>query len=181
MFTLFCVSHCLWLTSSYTAQQYLAPVGSVIPNLAAMVGFEITSCANHITWNWRTATHTYNRLTTFGPRLLGWAGTRRNTHPLTPILCSVYMLDSPLWQPLSRSSLVFLLVVVDPLLLTPCISSPNHHLFAAHAHTIAACSAVIPMLCRVYLVPLSAPYLEVCLSLMPHIHLKWRTANHNII
>ena len=44
------------------------------------------------------------------------------------------MLDSPLWQPLSRSSFVFLLVWV-PLLHTPCISSPNHHLFATHAHT----------------------------------------------
>jgi len=51
------------------------------------------------------------------------ASTRRNTHPLTPILiighplstssiyydpqhhlCSVYVLDSPLWQHLSRSS-----------------------------------------------------------------------------
>jgi len=71
--------------------------------------------------------HTHNRLTAFGPGLPGWASTRRNTHPLTPILvighplstssiyydpwhpqCSVYVLDSPLWQPLSRSSLVFL-------------------------------------------------------------------------
>ena len=42
--------------------------------------------------------------------------------------------------------MVFLLVL-DPLLHTPCISSPSHHLlFAAHAHTNAACSAVIPML-----------------------------------
>jgi len=36
------------------------------------------------------------------------------------------MLDSPLIQPLSRSSLVFLLVL-DPQLHTPYISSPNHH------------------------------------------------------
>jgi len=58
------------------------------------------------------------------------AGTRRNTHPLTPILIvghplstssiycdplhplySVCMLDSPFWQPLSRSSLIFHLVL----------------------------------------------------------------------
>ena len=39
---------------------------------------------------------------------------------------SFYVLDSPLVQPLSRSSLVFLLVL-DPQLHTPCISSPNHH------------------------------------------------------
>ena len=51
-------------------------------------------------------------------------------------------------------SLVFLLVL-DPQLHTPCTSSPNHHLFfAAHAHTIAACSAVIPMLCHLYLISL---------------------------
>jgi len=37
------------------------------------------------------------------------------------------MLDSPLGQPLSRSSLVSLLAL-DPQLHTPCISSPNHHL-----------------------------------------------------
>ena len=65
------------------------------------------------------------------------------------------MLDSPLVQPLSRSSLVFLLVL-DPQLHTPYISSPNHHLlFAAHAHTNAARSAAIPMLCHLYVVSLS--------------------------
>jgi len=53
-------------------------------------------------------------------------------HPL----CSFYMLDSPLVQPLSTSSLVFLLVL-DPQLHTAYISSPNHHLFAARAHTNA--------------------------------------------
>ena len=53
-------------------------------------------------------------------------------HPLY----SAYVLDSPLGQPLSRSSLVFLLVL-NPQLHTPFISSPNHHhLFAAHAHAI---------------------------------------------
>ena len=78
-------------------------------------------------------------------------------HPL----CSVYELDSPLGQPLSRSSLVFLLAL-DPQLHTPCISSPNHHhIFAAHAHTNSACFAAIPMLCHLYLVSLSAPYLGV--------------------
>ena len=38
---------------------------------------------------------------------------------------------------------------------TSCISSPNHHLFTAHAHTNAACFAAIPMLC--HLVSLSTP------------------------
>jgi len=60
-----------------------------------------------------THTHTHNRLTAFCPRQPGWTGTRRNTHPLTPILiighplssssiyndpwhplCSVYVLDN---------------------------------------------------------------------------------------
>ena len=129
-------------------------------------------------------THTHNCLTAFGPGQPGQAGTRRNTHPLTPILiighplssssiyndqwhpfCSFYVLDSPLVQPLSRSSLVFLLVL-DPQLHTPYISSPNHHLFVAHAHTNAACSTAIPMLCHLYLVSLTTPYL--------HIHLRER-------
>ena len=44
------------------------------------------------------------------------------------------MLESPLWQPLSRSSLVFLLVL-DHLLHTPCISSPSHHLLSISVHT----------------------------------------------
>ena len=58
-------------------------------------------------------------------------------HPL----CSFYVLDSPLVKPLSRSSLVFLLVL-DPQLHTPYISSPNRYLlFATHAHTTANCLA----------------------------------------
>ena len=81
------------------------------------------------------------------------------------------MLDRPLWQPLSRSSLLFLLVVC-PLLHTPCISSPSHHLlYAAHAHTNAACFAVIPMLCHLYLsLSLDSLLGNLSFSLMPHIH-----------
>ena len=123
-----------------------------------------------------------NHLTAVCPGQPGQAGTRRNIHPLTPILVNVlplsplsicngprhplysaYVLGSPLEQLLSRSSLVFPLVF-NPQLHTPCISSPNHHhLFAAHAHTNAACSAAISMLCHLHLVSLSAPYLGVCL------------------
>ena len=97
-------------------------------------------------------THTHNRLTAFGSdyRVGQYQKKHSPTHthpdrtsyydPQHP-RCSVYVHDSPLGQPLSRSSLVFLLVL-DPLLHTPCISSPNHHVFAAHAHTNAASSAV---------------------------------------
>ena len=59
-------------------------------------------------------------------------------------------------------------MVWDPLLHTPYISSPNRHLFAAHAHIIAACSAVIPTLCHLYLISLSAPYFEICLLAKRH-------------
>ena len=96
-----------------------------------------------------------DRLTAFDPGQPGQAGTRRNIHPLTPIrinvlplspfsicndpwhpLYSTYVLDSPHVQPLSRSSLVFLLVL-NPQLLTLCISSPSHrHLFATHDRTL---------------------------------------------
>jgi len=44
----------------------------------------------------------------------------------------------------------------DPLLHTPYMSSPNHHLFATHAPTITACFAVIPMLCHLFLISLSS-------------------------
>ena len=79
---------------------------------------------------------------------------------------SIYVLDSPFPQPLSRSSLVFLLVL-DPLLHTPCISSPNCHLlFPANTHTIARslfCCNTALMLCHLYLISLSVLYLEICL------------------
>ena len=82
------------------------------------------------------------------------------------------MLDSPLWQPLSRSSLVFLLVL-HPLLHTPCISSPSHHhLFAAHAHTNAACfccnTNAMPFISSLSLSSLLG---NLSFSLVPHIHL----------
>ena len=96
-------------------------------------------------------------------------------HLLWSVASSLFSLRA--WQsfpqPLSRSSLVFLLVL-DPQLHTLCISSPNHHLlFTAHAHTNAACFAVVPMLCHLYLVSLSLSSLLVNLSFssMPPIHL----------
>jgi len=42
-------------------------------------------------------TYTHNRLTAFGPGQPGYAGNRRNTHPLTPILI--------IGHPLSNSSI----------------------------------------------------------------------------
>ena len=141
-----------------------------------------------------------DRLTAFDPGQPGWASTRRNIHSLTPIRIIVLplspfsmdhrasfitflhlqrsmasslfnVLDSPHVQPLSRSSLVFPLVL-NPQLYAPYISSPSHrHLFATHDHTSAACSAAIPMLCHLPLVSLSSLLGSLSFSLTPHIHL----------
>ena len=112
-------------------------------------------------------THTHSRLMAFCPGPVLIIG-----HPLSSSsiyndpwhpLCSVYELDSPLGQLLSRSYLVFLLAL-DPQLHTPCISSPSHHhLFAAHAHTNVACFAAVPMLChlsidRSHTYPFNSPF-----------------------
>jgi len=42
-----------------------------------------------------THTHTHNRLTTVCPGLPGYAGIRRNTHPLTPILITRHLYQLP--------------------------------------------------------------------------------------
>jgi len=55
--------------------------------------------------------------------------------------------------------------------------------FRSTWNTNAAYSAVIPMLCHLYLISLSAPYMEICLSLTPEIHLtilisaRWSAAS----
>jgi len=84
----------------------------------------------------------------------GWAGTRRNIHPLTPIMvinrplyassiyydpwhlpCSIHAPDNLFLQSLSKFSLVYLLACYPPLH-TPYISSPNHCLlFATKWHS----------------------------------------------
>ena len=66
-------------------------------------------------------------------------------------------------QPLTKSSLVYLLVWSSPPRM-PYISLPNQCLlFATHAHTIAACFAVVPRLYHLFLVSLSTVYLELYL------------------
>ena len=67
-------------------------------------------------------------------------------------------------QPLSTSFLVYLLVWSPPPHI-PYISSPNQCLlFTTHAHTITTCFAVVSILCYLFLVFLSTPYLELSLS-----------------
>jgi len=82
------------------------------------------------------------------------------------------MLYSLFPQSLSKFSLVYL-VIWHPPLHTPYISSSNHYLlFAAHAHTIAACFAVVPRLCHLILVSLSLSQLFTWNSILYDIKLK---------
>ena len=141
--------------------------------------------------NWITYTHTtVLQLTRYYVRQHGWASTGRNIHPLTPIMvinrpltassiyydpwhppCSIHAPDNLFPQSFSKFFLVYLLAWHPPLH-TPYISSPNHCLlFAAHAHSIATCSAVVPRLCHLIVVSLSTLYLELSCSFKPHIHL----------
>jgi len=112
----------------------------------------------------------------------GWASTRSNIHSLTPIIvishhlsassiyydpwypsCSISVPDSLLPQYVYKFSLIYLLAW-HPAVHTPYISSSNHCLlFAAHAHIIATCFAVVPRLCRLILVSFSTLYLELYL------------------
>ena len=78
------------------------------------------------------------------------------------------MLYSLFPQSVSKFSLVYLLAWYPPLH-TPYIFSPNHCLlFAAHAHTIATCSAVVLRLCPLFPVSLSTLYLELYLVTSHH-------------
>jgi len=108
--------------------------------------------------------------------LPGWAGTRRNIHPLTPILISTILYQLPpstmihgnlpvqfmcfFVPPLCKSSLVYLLIW-DPQLHTSYISSPNHLLFATHGHTIATGFAAVPRSYHLFLVSPSSLYSEI--------------------
>jgi len=136
-----------------------------------------------------STTTTVLRLYGFCPGQPVWAGTRRNIHPLTPIVvinhplsvssiyydpwhprCSVYMPDSLFAQSLSNKFSLVYLSAWHPPLHTPYICSTSHCLlFAVHAHTIATCFAVVLRLCHLILVSLSTLYLE--LYLVVHSHL----------
>ena len=100
----------------------------------------------------------------------------KNIHPLRPIVVINHPLSASSifydpWHPLCSIYIPVFFHYLSPSFLrstswsgtslhTPCISSPNHCLlFAAHAHTIATCFAVVPKLCHLMLVSLSALYL----------------------
>ena len=110
----------------------------------------------------------------------GWTSTRRNIHPITLIVVIIIPYPLPpsfmihgilpvqftcqtvFFHNLSKPSLVYLLAW-HPALHTPYISSPNHCLFfTAHSHIITTCLAVLPIvpkLCHLLLISLSALYL----------------------
>jgi len=126
-------------------------------------------------------THTHNFLRLYGlcPGQAGWAGTKRNIDPLTPIVvinrslsassinydwwypaCSIHIPDNLFPQSLSKFSLIYLLSWYLPLH-TPHIPSSNHCLlFATYAYTIATYFAVVLRLCHLVLVSLLTLDLE---------------------
>jgi len=123
------------------------------------------------------------------PRLPGWAGTRRNSHPPTILIiiqslsassvyydalhppCSNYVLGNLFAQPLSTSSLVHLLVQSRPPHI-PYIFSPNQCLlFATHAHIIATCFAVVSILSSIPSFSLNSLLGTLSFTLTLHIHL----------
>jgi len=122
------------------------------------------------------------------PGLTGWAGTRRNTHPpswsssnlyqLLPstTIHSILLVQITAWQSFCITSfhvLFGLPLGLEPSPHIPYISSPNQCLlFAAHAHTIATCFAVVSILYNLFLVFFSTPYLELLsFTLTLHMHL----------
>jgi len=126
-------------------------------------------------------THTHSRLTALCPGLPGWAGTRRNIHPLTPGLVSdiIYQLppstmihsmflvqficlialfhnlsSRPLWSSSGSGTLYFILhTFLHPIII----------FFLQHIPIPSQPVAVVPVLCHIFLISLSAPYLKICL------------------
>jgi len=100
------------------------------------------------------------------------------------------MLESSFPQPLSRFSLVYLLVC-NPVFHTPYISSPSHYLpFAMHVHIIALQPVLLQYQCYVIIpnLSLSALHLEICLimslvDISSDIKLIWKllVTLHNLI
>ena len=122
---------------------------------------QIDTINSPINSKFHTHTHTHTtvlRLYGFCPGQPGWAGTRSNIHPLTPIVVinrrlsasyiyydpwhppySIHVLYSLFPQSLSKFSLVHLLAW-HPALHTPYISSHNHCLlFDVYLNTVKNC------------------------------------------
>jgi len=145
-----------------------------------------------------TRTHTNILwLSGFCPGQPGWARTRRNIHPLTPIVvishplsassiyynprhppCLSYVPDKIFPQSLSEFSSVYLLAW-HPLLHTPYISSSNRCLlFAAHAHTIVTWFGVVLRLSSDPSLSFNPLLGILSCSFTPHIHLTILISAH---
>jgi len=84
-------------------------------------------------------------------------------HGILPIQSTCFR-TTVFFHNVSKFTLVYLLAWHLPPH-TPYISSPNHYLlFAAHAHTIATCFAVVLRLCQLILVSVSTLYLGLYLE-----------------
>ena len=120
----------------------------------------------HARMHIRTHTHAHTTilwLSGFCLGLPGWAGTRRNIHPLTPVMVINHLLSasSIYYDPWYHLCSIYAPKGTPPLH-TPYISSPNCCLlFAAHAHTITTCFGVVPRLCHLNLVSVSTLNLEL--------------------
>jgi len=92
--------------------------------------------------------------------------------------CTIYVHDSLCAQPLSKSSLVNLLVWHPPLHM-PYISSPNLCLlFAIHAHSNGGCFAVVMRLYHPIRLSFNSLLGTRFITLTPHIHLTILIALH---
>jgi len=130
-----------------------------------------------------------NHFTALCPGLPGWAGTRRNTHPPTILIiiqslpassiyhdpqhphCSNYVLGNLFAQPLSKSSLVYLLVWSTPPHF-PYISSPNQCLFCSTCpyHCNLFCCSMLGLIKRTFSTKHQSILLRLYKSLVrPHL------------
>jgi len=134
-------------------------------------------------------THTRLQLSGFCWGQSGWADNRKHspTHTYcghrSSHICFLHLLSIHSLLPVQLMCLtVFfhnlfpsffgLPLGLAPSLYTPYISSSNNCLlFAAHAHTITTCFAVVPTLCYLTLVSLNPLLGAPSCRLMPHIHL----------
>jgi len=131
---------------------------------------------SHLNWTGQvccplqfTHTHTHTTvlwLSGFCPVQPGWAGTRRNIHPLTPIVVISYLLPPFITihgiLPVQFTCLTVFFHNLSPSFTNHCL------LFRAHAHTIATLFAVVLRLCHLLLVSLSTHYLELYLLNVTH-------------
>jgi len=118
----------------------------------------ILSGTTRLSWyQKKTFTHSHSSWPSIIPYLLPPSITIHGILPVQFVCLTVFFYN------LSKFSLIYILAWHPPLH-TPNISSHNYCLlFAAHAHTIATCFAVVPWLCRLIIVCLSTVYLELYL------------------